>query len=960
LAIPSLGLTQSLAAQEVASEAAPTRDDSAAVWAFQTSDLPVDPAFVFGQLDNGMRFILRENATPEGTALVRLYVGAGSLDETDQERGLAHFLEHMAFNGTTNIPEGEMVKLLEREGLAFGADTNASTGFDATTYMLNLPRNDEDLLDTALMLMRETASEITIAPDAVERERGIILAERRDRRNYSYKETEDRLAFTAPGARFVDRLPIGTLETIESATSEDLRGFYERNYVPANTVLVIVGDFPTDLMERKIRERFESWRSGSMPPEPVTGPVDVKRTSSTDIYVDPALNERVTITRQSLWIERPDTIANRKASVLQSIGYGIINRRLAAIARSEGAPFRSAGFGTSSVFEDARSTNIVVDTADGEWSEGVKAAVAEVRRALWFGFTETEIAEQIARLRTSLENSVRASETRSNGALVGAALNLVASESVPTTPESGLARFESYVDEITPQAALAAVRDDAIDLTDPLIRFRGRIAPAGGEVALRSAWNEALAIELTPPQDNGPVSFAYTDFGPAGRIISDSTDDRFDFRLVTFANGVKLNLKQSDIRKNQVRFALTLDGGSLLNTVEDPLKTALASSLTLGGLGKHSQDELETILAGRDVRLSFRSSSDHFRLGGTTSPDDLELQMQLLAAALTDPGYRKEGEERYARSVENWFASLDATPAGALNRRIGAILSDNNPRFSVQPKEAYLARNFEKLREDIGDRLANGAIELALVGDFDPDAAIAAVAKTLAALPARETEFQTRAEARTRSFTKQRGLIELTHNGEPDQALVRLTWPTTDDSDLSETLRLALLNRVVRIKLQEGLREALGQAYSPTSSSNPSGVYEGYGTFALAASVDVAEIELTRAAIKMMLGDLRENGINKDLLNRARQPVLETYDNLLKSLGGWMSLADNAQSEADRLERFFAAPAVITSITPAEILETARRYLDPEMAVEIVVVPAASTTIAAGEEGPKKEKGPAA
>ncbi len=959
LALPNLALAQSLAAQDTAAEASAKSDADNPVWAFETSDLEVDPGFVFGQLDNGMRYILRENATPEGTALVRLRIGAGSLDETESERGLAHFVEHMAFNGSTNIPEGEMVKLLEREGLAFGADTNASTGFDATTYMLNLPRNDEGLLDTALMLMRETASEVTIAPDAVERERGIILAERRDRRNFAYKDTEDSLAFGTPEARFVDRLPIGTLDILENASAADLRAFYDRNYVPSNAVLVIVGDYPTELLEAKVKLAFADWEPAAAPAEPTTGPIDLDRADEIDIYVDPALSERVTITRYSSWQERPDTVENRRAAVLRSIGYGIVNRRLATLARGANAPFRSAGFGSSEVFEDARATNIIIDTADGEWRAGLAAAVTEVRRALSFEFSEAEVAEQVARLRTSLENSARGSATRTHSALVRSALNLVSDDRVPTTPESGLARFESYVDSITPEAALAAVKADAADLANPLIRFRGREAPEGGELAIREAWTGALAAELTPPKDLGVTEFAYTDFGEPGEIVSDTVDDRFGFRLIRFANGIRLNLKPSELRKNRISFALTLDGGELLNTTSDPLKTALVGSLAQGGLGKHSQDELETVLAGRDVRLSIRSSSDHFRLGGGTNPKDLELQLQLLAAALTDPGYRKEGEERYARSIENWFASQDATPASALGSRIGAILSDNNPRFSIQTKEDYLARDFAQLREDIGDRLANGAIELALVGDFDPETAIAAVAKTLGALPMRENEFNTRTEARRRPFTTQRGLTTLTHSGEPDQALVRLTWPTTDDSDLEEALRLALLNRVVRIKLQEQLREALGQAYSPSSSSNPSRVYEGYGTFALAASVDIAEVDTTRAAIAAMIEELRSAEVDQDLLDRARQPILEAFDNQLKTLGGWMTLADRAQSEADRLSRFFAAPDIVKQLSAEDILDAAQIYLDPAMAVEILVVPKQADTIAADTQAGETETGPA-
>ncbi len=927
-------------------------------WAFETSDLPVDTAYRFGRLDNGMRYIVRENATPAGTALVRFYVGAGSLDETDSEQGLAHYVEHMAFNGSKRIPEGEMIKLLEREGLAFGADTNASTGFDATTYMLNLPRNDEALLDTALMLMRETASELTITEEAVERERGIILAERRDRRTFAFKETVDRFAFAAPDARFVERFPIGTLEVLESATAKDLRAFYERNYVPSNAVLVIVGDYPADLLETKIKEWFGDWSPGPQPEEPVTGPIDIERAGEIDIYTDPALSERVTLSAYREWIDRPDSIENRRQGVLRAVGYGIINRRLASLARSAEAPFRSAGYGTSDYFEDARSTNIIVDTADGEWRGGVEAAVTEVRRAFQFGFTQAEVAEQIARLRTSLENGVKGSTTRTNSALISQALNLVAEDRIPTTPESGLERFEQYAATITPEAALAAIQADAVALTDPLIRYRGRTQPIGGQAALSEAWTEALAIQLEAPKDAGIIQFAYTDFGDPGEIISDTIDERFGFRLIRFANGVRLNLKQSDIRQNQVRYALSLDGGNLLNTDEDPLKTALVSAITLGGLGQHSQDELETVLAGKSVRLSMRSSGDHFDLSGTTNPEDLRLQMQLLAAALTDPGFRPEGEQRYARRIEEWFARLDATPSSALSNRLGAILSDDHPRFSLQPKDAYLERSFDQLRADIGDRLAKGAIEIALVGDIDPDTAIEAVAATIGALPAREPEFLPRSEARLRPFTDNRGLRTLTHTGEPDQALVRMTWPTTDDKDLGQAVQLSLLNRVVRIKLQEQLREELGQAYSPSSSSNPSRVYDGYGTFVLASSVDVADVPATRTAILEMLGDLRAREIDDDLLARARQPVLEQYDNLLKSLGGWMSLADRAQSEADRLDRFFRAPELIKATTPADILKLAKTYLDPSQAVEIIVLPAENPVLPSEIAGAKTNAGP--
>lgn len=924
------------AAPALAQEAVPSSEP---VWAFEESDIPVDPAFQFGVLENGMRYILRENRTPEGTALVRLHIGSGSLDETDSERGLAHFLEHMAFNGSTNVPEGEMVKLLEREGLAFGADTNASTGLQQTVYKLNLPRNDLDLIDTALMIMRETASELTIDQEAVERERGVILSERRDRRNFSYKELEDRFAFTAPGARYIDRLPIGTLEVLESANAADLRTFYERTYVPANATLVIVGDFPAEEVEARIKARFADWRGGPDPVEPETGPVNLARKGETDIYIDPALSERVRVSRFAPWSDRPDTVATRQQGLLRQVGYAIVNRRLKSLARGENAPFRGAGYGTGDVFEDGRTTSLVVDSEDGKWRAGLTAATTELRRALQYGFSEAEVAEQVARLRTALENAAGSSSTRTNGALVSAALSLIDNKQIPSTPESALARFEAFAPSITAETALAAIRAEAAPLTDPLIRFRGRTMPEGGADALRAAWDAAVALEVTPPENTAATSFAYTDFGEPGIVVSDERNERFGFRLIRFANGVRLNLKQTDIREDRISFRLSLDGGQLMETREDPLATALVSSLPSGGLGAHSQDELESVLAGRSVRFAISPQDEHFRMSGGTTPRDLELQLQLLAAALTDPGYRREGEERYRRGIRNFFANLDATPSRALGNAIGGILSDNDPRYSLQSEADFEALTYARLAETIGDRLDKGAIELALVGDFDEQVAIDAVAATLGALPPREAEFLPRTEARDRSFTSDRSTRTLTHSGEPDQALVRMTWPTTDDSDLAEALRLALLNRVVRIQLQEQLREDLGKTYSPSSSSNTSDTYPGYGTFSLTASVDVQEVEPTRNAIRTMLGQLRSETIDQDTLDRARQPLVEAYDNMLKTLGGWMTLADNAQSKAERLERFDRAPEILKELTAQDILSTAQRYLAPDQAVEVLVLP---------------------
>jgi len=923
-----------------------------AVWAFETSDVPLDPGYIFGRLDNGMRYIIRRNATPQGTALVRMRIASGSLAETDSERGLSHYLEHMAFNGSTGIPEGEMIKLLEREGLSFGADTNASTGFEAITYMLNLPRNDTALLGTALMLMRETASELTISDDAVARERGVILAERRDRAGFEQRNFEDNVAFLAPGARYADRLPIGTIEVLEAATAGQLRALYERTYTPSNTVLVIVGDYPVDVVEEAIRARFADWEPSPAPPKPSAGPIDTSVKGLTDIHLDPALSESVTISRLAPWRDQPDTLANRREAGLRGIGYAIINRRLARLARIADAPFRSASFGTGDLFEDARITSLTIASVDGEWRKGMLAAVREVNQALTHGFTRAEVDEQLANLRTAFENAAKASDTRGHSVFAAAALALASDDRVPTTPEWQLADFERRAPDITPQAVWQALIADAAPFEDPLIRFTGRTPPDGGEDALRSAFAEGLALPIAPPADDGPAEFGYSDFGMPGTVVQDSTEDQFGIRRIRFANGVRLNLKRTDVRKDRIQVLVRVDGGNLLATRDDPLRVYLADSLAAGGLGRHDLDQLQTILAGRSVAFGFDSRGESFGMGGTTTPRDLELQMQVIAALLTDPGYRGEGVERFRKGIDNFFRTLKSTPNRAYGAVAGELLSDGDPRFSLQSQEAYMALGYDGLRAAIEDRLEAGAIEVAMVGDLDEDAAIAAVAATLGALPQREPEFLPREDARQRNFTARRGLTVIEHEGEADQAQLHFIWPTTDDEDQAEEIRLSMLARIVRLELTDRLREQLGQAYSPSASSTASSVYPGYGTFAILASVDVNELGAAREAVRGLVADLRDRPPSADLMERARKPVLDGYNNALKDLGGWMRLAGQAQSDPTQIERWLRIPELVNAVTAEDIRAEALQYLDPAMAVEIQVVPAGSRALASPQDPP--------
>ena len=908
-------------------------------WDLEHSEFEPDGNWIFGKLDNGLRYIVRANNRPEGTAELRMEIATGSLDEADSERGFAHYVEHMAFNGSINVPEGEMIKLLERLGLSFGADTNASTGFERTQYRLSLPNTDPELLDTALMLMRETASELVFDEEAVQREKGVILSERRTRNSYQFKNGVDGLEFFYPDARAHQRFPIGAIETLQAADADSLRAFWQREYVPADTVIVLVGDIDPQAAAKMIEAHFESWQAAPSPDQPDGGPVNSSDGSRTDIYLDPALSETVTLVRHEPWEKRLDTRATRQQELLVGLAQNMISRRLQALQRSEDPPFQGVSLSTSDFFEAARSASLTISSEEGGWPRALDAAIDEIRRALQYGFSDAELAEQVANVRTGLENAANAAATRQHGSYINQAFAIARGRSVPDTPQDRLAWFETLEGDITPEAVLTALREDAVTLADPLIRYTGKTAPEGGEARLRQVAQAALTRAVAAPEQRAVAEFAYTDFGTPGAVIADVTEPRHGIRQLRFANGVMLNLKPTDLTQDRVSIALALDGGRLLQTAEDPLAVELGNLLTAGGLGKHSRDELQTINAGRQVGANFNVGGDVFTMGAVTTPRDLERQLQLMAATLTDPGYRAEGLATWRRSLPDFFARLGRTPGSAISEAIGPVLSDNDPRFTRPAMSEYEALDFAKLAANIGDRLDRGAIEIGMVGDFDEDEAIALVARTFGALPPRETTFGGYESARVRSFTQDRRTVTVTHQGEPDQAEVRYAWPTTDMDDWELTSRLSLLSRVVRLVLIDTLREELGQTYSPFVGSSQSSVYEDYGTFGVGAQVDVGDVAATREAIETTIRQLIDEGIDADLLERARTPLLEGLDNRLKTNSSWMTYVARSQSEPERLQRQDEARARQEGITAEELQALAARYLAPEQAVVFVAIP---------------------
>ncbi|MBA4747158.1 MAG: insulinase family protein [Sphingopyxis sp.] len=931
------GCTAAVAQQAQPALTAPAlvnpQDAAAKAWGLSQSDIPLDPAVRLGVLSNGMKYALMANATPKDSVLIRFHFDVGSLAEAEDQRGLAHFLEHMAFNGSTNVPEGEMVKLLERKGLAFGADTNASTGFDTTTYLLDLPNASDDLVDTGLMLMRETASELTINPAAVDRERGVILSERRVRDTFQLRNAIASLGFYFPNMTLKDRLPVGTEEVLRGAPAQRLRDFYDAYYRPERASLVIVGDFDVAAMEAKIKARFADWQGrGVNGPDPDIGKPDAKRRAAADIYVDPAIADTVSLTATRPWAFEADTRARRTQSIAETLGAAILNRRFEKLALAEDSPIQGASFNTTRAWDTVDQASVAAAAKQGEWRAALALVDAEWRRALQHGFTDAELAEVIANRRTALENAVTGVSTRRRGGLAGGLLAMVDGDgrAVFSRPEVARDLFAEVAPTLTAASVSAAFRERHAGYGEPLVRVTAKAPVDGGADAVLAAWRQATAVAVAPPASQASATFAYTDFGAPGRVVADERVADLDIRRVRFANNVMLNIKRTDFQADRVAITVRVDGGNALATREDPTRVALGAALVVGGLGAHSFSDLQSILAGRSVSAAWGSTDFGFGGSATTTPKDLPLQAQLFAAFLTQPGWRADGLALVRRVLPQQYAANDATPSAVLARDVPGILANDDPRVATPPLEKLLTLDWDGVRTASADMLARGAIEIGIVGDIQEDAAIAAIASTFGALPERNASFAAWADARQRAFASNRAPRTLIHKGPADQAEVRLYWDARDDSDLTEALHIDLLARVLQIALTDELRERLGKTYGADVRTDLSTLYPGFGHIFAGANVDIADVAATEAAIRKVAADLAAAPPSADLIDRARKPLLENMIKARRENSYWLNSVGFAASRPERLDRDRQGIPMVEKIRAADLQAAARKYLTDE------------------------------
>ena len=949
LLLPFLAALAFLAAPLRAADPAPLALPAPKAQPFphEGSDLKPDPAAHFGTLPNGLRYVVLPNHEPKGRASLRLLVLAGSLHETDDQRGLAHFLEHMAFNGSTHYAPGTLVEFFQRMGMSFGGDTNASTGFDRTLYLLELAHADDATLAEGLRVFGDYAGGLLLLDEEIGKERGVVLSEKRVRDSVGYRTFIAQFEAMLGTTLLPKRVPIGLGEIITGATRERFADFWNTWYRPEKMAVVVVGDF-TDAaaVEKMVATAFAGVTARAPArPEPSLGELAKFDGVRAIFHAEPeAPSTGVSIASTTPYAREPDTAARQVKLLPRSLAIAMLNRRFSILAKKENAPFVSAGASVSEQFDFMREASVEVSCKPEQWSAALAVGEQELRRALEHGFTASELKEVAANQANALEQAVKTASTRHSNRLADELAESLLDGFVFTTPADDLALLQPALEKITPAGCLAALRADFAANGRFVMVSGNAVIPGDAAAAIAAAYENSRAVAVTAPDAQQDSAWGYANFGEPGKVTKREHVADLDIELVTFANGVRLNLKKTDFEAGRIRVGARAGNGSITEPPNQRGLAALAGgTFGAGGLGKHSADDLRRILAGKNVGVGFGTGMDAFSFGGGTTPGDLLLEMQMLAAQLTDAGYRPEALRQARKGLEQMYLSFEHTASGPMSTEVASLLASGDPRFGMPAKEVMMARNLDEVKAWLTPQLAHGPLEVAIVGDLDLEAAIDAAAQTVGALPQRDAK-PALTELKKVAFPAQPFSKDYAIASEIPKGALNLFWPTTDGMDVRRARRLNMLGAIFNDRLRVKVREEIGGSYSPHAGSSASDTFPGYGYIMAGIDVDPAMAGKIADLVISIADDLATGGVTSDELDRARQPILTAQKESLRSNGYWLGgVLDRAQEKPEMLDWARTRTADTEAITTADISALAKEYLGRARVSRATILPGATT-----------------
>ena len=838
-------------------------------------------------------------------------------------------------------------------------------------YKLGLPNTEDETVTTAFTWFRDVCDGILFLQDEIDVERGVVLSELQDKDSVGERIWEQTLEWLIPDHLRSDRDTIGTEETISSVTREQFVNFYQTYYVPRRVIFTLVGDMDVSDMEGLVQQYFGSWEdSGDRGFDQSYGSVPSDLGFRSNVLLD----SEIAFDRLTIDGARPydsslaDTEERRIERMKLSIANGIIARRLQTLADEPEATITWGSAGISRWYTSIEFPYIWVQPKKGLWRESVQVLEQEFRRALLHGFTDAELAFSKANRINFFEQQVLAKDTRSSSQLVGGLVSSINGDFLVSTPEDDL-RIVSLglqyltVDELERTfSTYWNTTNINLYLTTSTLE---NASTEEGAIELEELYFASQLVKVEPPQDQEPVLFAYTDFGPAGTIVSDTMVEDLEIRQLILSNNIRVNLKTTNNADENIQ-VLARFGTGKLGQPTDPAFSFLDDFteylMERGGLGKQSSVELRSALAGKNVGLNVNTNFGAFTISATTNPDDLQLQLQFIAAHFVDPGFGDEAVRSWRSKSPSYLANLQYTLQNTFDYETKGWLMGNDERFTKPTLDELLSMEASDAKEWIIPQLDKSYLEISLVGDLDQTTAIKYLLETFGAMPERDDEPAEIAPGQREISVPEPQEFEITYETKVPNAATMAVWQlpsrvldgnTTDIATVAvdnmlESRKLIVLQSVFQDRMKNYIRETLGGSYAPRAWTIQSDDFD-YGLFYAYSEGEPEEMVLLNNAIMAIAKNLTSAGdagaITEDELVRAILPRKTRVQESRGQNGYWLyQVLAQSQEQPYRLDLERTRDAHYDAITVDDLNQLAKQYLAEELALQVSIMPVNATS----------------
>ncbi len=911
-------------------------------WLYKGSDLPPDPAWSFGALPNGLRFAVRRNQVPPGQVSIRVRIDAGSLYENDNERGYAHFIEHLSFRGSKYVPDGEAKRVWQRFGATFGSDSNASTTPTQTLYKLDLPSATETTVDESLKILSGMMESPVLTEASVASERPIVLAEQREQPGAQVRLGDAVNATFFAGQPLADRSPIGTIKMLEAATGASVKAFHDRWYRPSRAVVIVSGDMDEAVLAKLVVRNFAGWQGvGPAQPAPDFGKPDPTQ-PTVGTLVEPGLPPLVMLTTLRPWVFNNDTRIFNQKRMVDTLATRVISRRLERRARA-GGTFLQADVSLDDRSQSANMTTVTVLPVGDNWEAALKDVRAVIADAQATPPTQAEVDREYADYDAALRNSAETARVEASAKQADDMAGALDIRETVTAPDNQyqVLKDAKAAGMFTPDTVFASTKRIFEGVTTRAF-INTRVADAGVAAKLTAALKTDVTGLAGKRLAQAAVDFTrLPKLGAPGKIDKHVQIVGLPVEKVEFANGVKMLLFSNPDDTGRVFVRVRFGAGYNAIPASKP-SPAWAGDLALmeGGIGELGQDDIDQLVAGRQMGLDFGIDDDAFSIAALTSPRDYADQLTLMATKLAAPRWDPAPVLRAKVAARSAIPGYVASADGVLSRDLEGLLHDGDQRW-VTPDETKIAaltpKNFKSFWKPL---IESGPIEIDIFGDVKPDEAIAAVARSFGALPPRKAARDAPPPVRFPAHVTTP--VMRTHEGAANQAAAVIAWPTGGGSrDLAESRKLEVLAQVFSDRLFEKMRQAAGASYSPgVASSWPKGLAGG-GRLAAISQIAPDKVDLFFRMSREIAADLVKNPVSDDELQRVKGPLQELYQRASTSSLFWLRELSGGAYDDNRIDATRRIGRDYGAVTPATLQATAAKYLVPEKDWTMAVVPKA-------------------